>query len=67
MAILALYVQLYSRIRTDRTQMNQNDDPKKRPLLTAAQLDRMTRPAPRKIKKGTPREEFERLFTATRA
>ncbi|MDR3703283.1 MAG: hypothetical protein P4L56_26790 [Candidatus Sulfopaludibacter sp.] len=41
--------------------MQQNDDPKKRPLLTAKQLRAMHR-APERTKKGTPREEFEKLF-----
>jgi hypothetical protein len=41
--------------------MQQHDDPKKRPLLTTEQL-RIMRQGPRKINKGTPREEFEKLF-----
>jgi hypothetical protein len=41
--------------------MQQNDDPKKRPLLTAEQLRNIHR-VPERIKKGTPREEFEKLF-----
>ncbi len=41
--------------------MQQNDDPKKRPLLTPEQLRLMHR-VPEKPKKGTPREEFEKLF-----
>jgi hypothetical protein len=41
--------------------MQQNDDPRKRPLLTAEQL-RVMRAASENTKKGTPREEFEKLF-----
>ncbi len=41
--------------------MQQIDDPRKRPLLTAEQLRIISR-IPEKVKKGTPREEFERLF-----
>jgi hypothetical protein len=41
--------------------MQQNDDPRKRPLLTAEQIQTM-RQASRKTKKGTPRQEFENLF-----
>jgi hypothetical protein len=41
--------------------MQQNDDPRKRPLLTAEQIQTM-RQASRKTKKGTPRLEFENLF-----
>jgi hypothetical protein len=41
--------------------MQKIDDPRKRPLLTAEQLQRM-RQASRETKKGTPREEFENLF-----
>jgi len=41
--------------------MHQHEDPKKRPLLTPAQLQNM-RHVPEKPKKGTPREEFEKLF-----
>jgi hypothetical protein len=41
--------------------MQQNEDPRKRPLLTAEQLRNMRRGA-QKIHKGTPREEFEKLF-----
>ena len=37
------------------------DDPKKRPLLTAEQLRNLHRVRP-VVKKGTPREEFEKLF-----
>ena len=37
------------------------DDPRKRPLLTAEQLD-IIRRRPEKAKKGTPREEFEKIF-----
>jgi hypothetical protein len=37
------------------------DDPRKRPLLTPKQLRLMSREVP-KPKKGTPREEFEKLF-----
>jgi len=43
--------------------MQQNADPRKRPLLTAEQLRIMCQ-GPKLIKKGTPREEFEKLFTA---
>ena len=41
--------------------MQQNEDPKKRPLLTAEQLQNMRRVLDRP-KKQSPREEFERLF-----
>lgn len=41
--------------------MQQDEDPKKRPLLTAEQLQIMRR-VPDRPKKGNPREEFEKLF-----
>jgi PAS domain S-box-containing protein len=41
--------------------MEQNIDPRKRPLLTAEQLHVINR-VPDRVKKGTPREEFEKLF-----
>jgi hypothetical protein len=41
--------------------MLQNDDPRKRPLLTAQQLE-VIRRVPKRTKTGTPREEFEKLF-----
>ncbi len=41
--------------------MQQYEDPRKRPLLTAAQLQIMRRVQERP-KKGNPREEFEKLF-----
>jgi hypothetical protein len=41
--------------------MQQDDDPKKRPLLTPEQL-RMISRVPERTRKGTPREEFEKLF-----
>ena len=41
--------------------MQQNENPRKRPLLTPEQLRIMHR-EPERIKKGTPREEFEKLF-----
>jgi hypothetical protein len=41
--------------------MQQIDDPRKRPLLTAEQIRVMQR-VPVKAKKLTPREEFEKLF-----
>jgi hypothetical protein len=41
--------------------MQQNADPRKRPLLTPEQLQTITR-AIQRTKKGTPREEFEKLF-----
>ena len=41
--------------------MQPNEDPRKRPLLTPQQLQLITR-APNRTKKGTPREEFEKLF-----
>ena len=41
--------------------MQLNDDPRKRPLLTPQQISVMKR-VPLKTKKGTPREEFEKLF-----
>lgn len=41
--------------------MQQDEDPRKRPLLTAAQLQIMRR-VPDRPKKGNPREEFEKLF-----
>ena len=41
--------------------MHQNDDPKKRPLLTAQQLQ-IIRQAFQREKKPNAREEFERLF-----
>jgi len=37
------------------------DDKRKRPLLTAEQLQGLRR-IPETIKKGTPREQFENLF-----
>jgi hypothetical protein len=43
------------------TKMQQDADPRKRPLLTAQQLQ-IIRRAPEKPKKGSPREEFEKLF-----
>jgi hypothetical protein len=43
------------------TNMQQDEDPKKRPLLTAEQLQIMRR-VPDRPKKGNPREEFEKLF-----
>ena len=41
--------------------MQQNDDPRKRPLLSAEQLRRIGE-APKRVRRGTPREEFEKLF-----
>jgi hypothetical protein len=41
--------------------MQQNDDLKKKPLLTAQQLQTM-RQASEKTRKRTPREQFESLF-----
>ena len=41
--------------------MQQSDDPRKRPLLTAEQLN-VIRQALERAKKGTAREEFEKLF-----
>ena len=41
--------------------MQNNEDPRKRPLLTALQLQTIHRSTER-TKKGTPREEFEKLF-----
>jgi len=41
--------------------MQQNDEWKKRPLLTLEQLRIITRGRER-VKKGTPRQEFEKLF-----
>jgi hypothetical protein len=41
--------------------MQQDIDPRKRPLLTAEQLHIMNRVTER-VKKETPREEFEKLF-----
>jgi hypothetical protein len=41
--------------------MQQNADPRKRPLLTAEQLQ-IIRRVTEKPKKGSPREEFEKLF-----
>jgi hypothetical protein len=41
--------------------MQQNDDPRKRPLLTPDQL-RIMRGVHQKTAKLTPREEFEKLF-----
>lgn len=41
--------------------MQQNENPRKRPLLTPEQLRIMQR-GPERTKKGTPREEFEKLF-----
>jgi hypothetical protein len=38
-----------------------DEDPRKRPLLTAEQLSVLRR-YPEQKKKGTPREEFEKLF-----
>ncbi len=46
--------------------MQKNDDPRKRPLLTAEQL-RILHRGPAKIKKGTPRQEFEKLFLSAGA
>jgi hypothetical protein len=45
----------------DENKMTPTDDPRKRPLLTPAQLDTLRR-VPEKKRKGTPREEFEKLF-----
>jgi hypothetical protein len=42
----------------------QHEDPRKRPLLNADQL-RIIRRAFLKTTKGTPREEFEKLFDRT--
>jgi hypothetical protein len=41
--------------------MQQIDDSRKRPLLTAEQLRKLQR-GRQPEKKGTPREEFEKLF-----
>ena len=41
--------------------MQLNNDPRKRPLLTPEQL-RVMHKASEKTKKGTPRQEFEKLF-----
>jgi hypothetical protein len=41
--------------------MQPSDDPRKRPLLTPEQL-KVIRRAPKRTKKGSPREEFEKLF-----
>ena len=41
--------------------MQPNEDPRKRPLLTPEQLQNMRR-IPERVKKGNPREEFEKLF-----
>ena len=41
--------------------MLQHEDPRKRPLLSAEQL-RTIRRVLQKTNKGTPREEFEKLF-----
>jgi hypothetical protein len=41
--------------------MQQINDPRKRPLLTAEQL-RLLRGIPERAKKGSPQEEFEKLF-----
>jgi hypothetical protein len=41
--------------------MQQENDPRKRPLLTPEQLQIMRR-VPEKPKKGNAREEFEKLF-----
>jgi hypothetical protein len=41
--------------------MQLHDDPKKRPLLTEEQLRVISR-AILRPKRGTPREEFEKLF-----
>ena len=43
------------------TKMQQEADPRKRPLLTAEQL-LIIRRVTEKPKKGSPREEFEKLF-----
>jgi len=43
--------------------MQLHDDPKKRPLLTDEQLRVISRGTSLQRKKGTPREEFERLFS----
>jgi hypothetical protein len=43
------------------TKMQQEDDPRKRPLLTAQQIQIMRR-VPEKPKKENAREEFEKLF-----
>lgn len=44
--------------------MQPDQDSRKRPLLTAEQLRKMSR-ALDKPKKGNPREEFENLFRQT--
>jgi hypothetical protein len=41
--------------------VEQNPDPRKRPILTPEQL-RKIRGIPETIRKGTPRQEFEKLF-----
>lgn len=43
--------------------MTQKDDSRKRPLLSAEQLRIMRNP--KKTVKGTPRQEFEKLFRRT--
>jgi hypothetical protein len=47
--------------RLEINNMQPSDDPRKRPLLTPEQL-KVIRRAPKSIKKGSPREEFEKLF-----
>jgi len=42
--------------------MQRHEDPRKRPLLTPAQLQVIMRRSPEKPKRGNPREEFEKLF-----
>jgi len=41
--------------------MQPSDDPRKRPLLTPEQL-KVIRRVPKRTKKASPREEFEKLF-----
>jgi hypothetical protein len=50
-----------TKLRARNQDMQPSDDPRKRPLLTPEQL-KVIRRAPKRTKKGSPREEFEKLF-----
>jgi hypothetical protein len=59
--LLGLRQILLNRQRGKTTAMQPDQDSRKRPLLTAEQLRKMSG-VPEKPKKGSPREEFENLF-----
>lgn len=49
----------------EATNMQPNEDPRKRPLLSAEQLRKMRREPERPLRAVDPREAFERLFRPT--